>query len=121
MICDTGHNKEGISLVVKQIKQIKYNKLHFVFGVVNDKDVSGVLPLLPKDAVYYFTKASIPRALDEKELAQKASLAGLNGKTFPVVTEAIKNAKKNAVANDLIFIGGSTFIVADALISERKF
>lgn len=120
-ICDTGHNQDGISWVVKQIKQIKFEQLHFVFGVVNDKDVSNILPLLPKEAVYYFTKASIPRALDEKELEQKASAAGLRGNCFPSVADALKNAKKNARANDLIFIGGSTFVVADALVFERKF
>jgi dihydrofolate synthase/folylpolyglutamate synthase len=79
MICDTGHNPDGISLVVSQIKQVKYDQLHFVFGVVSDKDVKSILPLLPSEAVYYFTKASIPRAMDEKELEQKASLAGLKG------------------------------------------
>ncbi len=120
-ICDTGHNQDGISWVVKQIEQIKFEQLHFVFGVVNDKDVSNILPLLPKEAVYYFTRASIPRALDEKELEQKASAAGLRGNCFSSVADAIKNAKKNATANDLIFIGGSTFVVADALVFERKF
>jgi dihydrofolate synthase/folylpolyglutamate synthase len=121
MICDTGHNKDGISWVVKQIKQVKYNKLHFILGVMKDKDVSNILPLLPADATYYFTKASIPRALDEKELMEKALSAGLKGMSYSLVAEAIGNAKKKSGDNDLIFIGGSTFIVAEALIAERKF
>lgn len=118
VICDTGHNVDGISWVVNQIKQLKYNKLHFVFGVVNDKDITHILPLLPKDGEYYFTKASIPRALDEEELFKLATGFGLQGKTYTHVSKAIETAKKNAVANDLIFIGGSTFIVADALQIE---
>lgn len=120
IVCDTGHNRDGISWVVSQIKRMKYSKLHFVFGVVNDKDVSKVLPLLPGDAIYYFTRAAIPRAMDESELKQKAGDAGLKGESYPTVAEAIKKAKKNAAPNDLIFIGGSTFVVADALMAERK-
>jgi dihydrofolate synthase/folylpolyglutamate synthase len=120
IICDTGHNYDGISYVVSQIKQVKYEKLHFVFGVVNDKDISKILPLLPRDAEYYFTKANIPRALNENELGTLANSVGLRGKTFENVKKAIENAKKNAAPNDLIFIGGSTFIVADALKEIEK-
>ena len=119
-ICDTGHNEDGIRWVVKQIKQLKYEKLHFVFGVVNDKDISRILPLLPIEAIYYFTKANIPRALDEHELMQKAGLVGLIGKAYASVSLALEAAKNNSKANDLIFIGGSTFVVADALQYERN-
>ena len=84
-------------------------------GVVNDKDVSSILKLLPKDGVYYFTKASVPRALPEAELKQKASEFKLQGEVFENVAEATKAAKKNYRSGDLIFIGGSNFIVADAL------
>ena len=83
--------------------------------MVNDKDLSKILKLLPKDAEYYFCKASIPRALDEKELCAQAAKVGLKGKTFKTVPEALEKAKKLAKAGDLIFVGGSTFTVADAL------
>ncbi len=115
IILDTGHNTGGISYVVRQLEQEKYEKLHFIIGMVNDKDITGVLKLLPKYAIYYFTKASIPRALDEIELSNRATAEGLSGKTFPSVEEAIKAAKVSASPDDLIFIGGSNFIVADAL------
>lgn len=121
IICDTGHNRDGISWVVDQIRQLKYGKLHFIFGMVADKDISHVLPLLPGEAVYYFTKASIPRALDEKKLQKMARSEGLKGKTFPSVDLALAEAKKKARPNDLIFIGGSTFVVADALQHLRNF
>ena len=83
--------------------------------MVNDKNVDDILKLLPCDAMYYFTKASIPRALDEKELHEKARIIGLKGKSYPNVKKAMEAAKKNAGSNDLIFIGGSTFVVADIL------
>ena len=112
-ICDTGHNVDGIKEILLQLAQLKYNRLHVVFGMVGDKNVDGVLELMPKDAIYYFTKASIPRAMDEKILEEKAAKFGLRGTTYPNVETAAKFAKKNAQTNDLIFIGGSTFIVAD--------
>ena len=114
-ICDTGHNEDGIKMVVSQIKNTAYKTLHFVFGVVADKDPNTILQLLPTDAVYYFTRADIPRALDEKELAQKAAGFGLNGASYPSVQEAFNAAKLNACKNDLIFVGGSTFVVAEIL------
>ena len=89
--------------------------MHFVLGVVNDKDVSSILKLLPKDAIYYFTKASVPRALPENELKLKAEEFGLKGNVFPNVKEALEAAKKKANVSDLIFVGGSTFVVADVL------
>lgn len=118
MICDTGHNEDGIKEVLENLRMHQYKQLHFVLGVVNDKDVSSILKLLPREAIYYFTKASVPRALPENELKQKAEEFLLKGNTFPSVKKAIEAAKEKAKANDLIFIGGSTFVVADALASD---
>lgn len=115
VIADTGHNEDGIKEVLDNLKRYTYKTLHFVLGVVNDKDISNILKLLPKDATYYFCKASIPRALDENELAILAKKNGLNGSTFKTVPEALKKAIKQAKVNDLVFVGGSTFTVADAL------
>lgn len=114
-IADTGHNIEGLSYTIEQLKQTPHKHLHFIFGVVNDKNVDKILKILPKNAVYYFTRANIPRALDEKVLAEKATFAGLTGKAYPGVQIAFADAKKNAGDNDLIFIGGSTFVVAEIL------
>jgi dihydrofolate synthase / folylpolyglutamate synthase len=114
-ICDTGHNEDGIKMVVSQIKNTAYKTLHFVFGMVADKNPDLVLRILPTDAVYYFTRADIPRAMNEKELAQKAAEFGLKGKSYLSVAEAYNDAKLNAGKNDLIFIGGSTFVVAEIL------
>ena len=116
-ICDTGHNMEGLDYVVNQIKRVPKTGLHMIIGFVNDKDLSMVLPLFPKEAYFYFTKASVPRALDEKVLMREAKLYGLKGKCYPNVKTAIKAADKAAAGTDMIFIGGSTFIVADALRS----
>ena len=115
IICDTGHNREGLEYVLEQIKRIQKAKLHMIIGFVNDKDLSGVLPLFPQDATYYFTKASVPRALDENILKTDASRFGLTGDSFDNVAIAVQTARKNAGKNDMIFIGGSTFVVADAL------
>jgi len=114
-IADTGHNTEGLNYIFEQIKQTPHKHLHVVFGVVNDKNIEKVLRILPRQATYYFTRANIPRALDEKVLAEKAMFAGLKGETYPNVQFALANAKKNAEDNDLIFIGGSTFVVAEVL------
>ncbi|OQX98985.1 MAG: dihydrofolate synthase [Bacteroidetes bacterium 4572_128] len=113
IICDTAHNLSGIKEVLKQIENTAYKNLHFIFGVLKDKNIDEILNILPKNAYYYFTKAKISRALDEKILQKKAENFNLNGKTFNKVTEALKNAKKISDENDLIFIGGSTFIVAE--------
>lgn len=115
MICDTGHNEDGIKQVVAQLKTTAYKKLHMVIGMVNDKDVTTVLNLLPRDGIYYFTRAAIARSMDEKTLAAMGEKAGLTGKSYPTVATAIAQAKKNAGINDLIFIGGSTFVVAEAV------
>ena len=114
-ICDTGHNKEGLEYVMKQLKEIKKTSLHMVIGFVSDKDLKSVLPLFPNDADYYFTRASISRALDEKLLQSKAREYGLIGNTYPDVKSAVAAAKEKSSANDVIFIGGSTFIVAEVL------
>jgi len=115
LIFDTGHNEAGIKEVVKNIKNTAYENLHFVIGMVNDKEINHVLKLLPKKAHYYFCKASIPRALDETILYNEARKEKLKGECFTDVKSALKSALKNAKKNDLIFVGGSTFTVADAL------
>ena len=115
VICDTGHNEAGIKAVVEQIENTPYEKLHIIWGMVNDKDTDAILALLPTEATYYFTRAAIPRSLDEKLLMEKAEKFNLRGKCFSNVKISLNEAKKNSTHNDLIFIGGSTFIVADIL------
>lgn len=115
IICDTGHNIGGITYIVDQLSHEKYEKLHIVMGMVSDKDIRGVLKLMPKDAKYYFTKASVKRAMNETELVKLANQAGLFGDCYCDVQSAFKAAKANANVNDMIFIGGSSFIVADLL------
>lgn len=117
LICDTGHNVGGIACIVEQLRQQSYRQLHIVIGMVNDKDVRGVLALLPKDAVYYFTKASVKRALPEEELQVLAAAAGLEGNTYPDVPAAVRAAQEKSLPEDFIFVGGSSFIVADLLAS----
>lgn len=114
-ICDTGHNADGIKEVLKQMKTIRYNKLHFVLGMVNDKDVLGILKMLPRKAKYYFCKANIPRGMDAFELAQFAKIYNLKGNVFSSVKNALKEAQKTAAKNDLVFVGGSTFTVAEVI------
>jgi dihydrofolate synthase/folylpolyglutamate synthase len=115
IICDTGHNPAGIKMVMEQINQTAYKNLHLIIGMVNDKDQDEVLSLLPINARYYFTKASIPRATDPEELASKAIRFGLKGNCYTTVPEALYAALANADKNDLIFVGGSTFVVAEVL------
>ena len=115
VICDIGHNEDGIKQIVKQIKKIPYQNLHFVFGMVKDKNLSNILKLLPKKAKYYFCEAQIPRALEVSLLEGEAITFGLNGNSFSSVAKALAQAKKNANEDDLIFIGGSTFVVAEIL------
>ena len=114
-VCDTGHNIDGLTEIVAQLKTCTYEKLHFVIGMVNDKDVDSVLHILPKDAIYYFCKASIPRAMDEKTLAEKARANHLHGETFPTVAAAYQAAREAASNRDMIYIGGSTFVVAEVV------
>ncbi len=115
VVCDTAHNESGIREVLNQISGIPFRRLHIVWGMVSDKDATGILRLLPRNAEYYFTRADIPRALDEQKLHEFASEAGLSGTTYPTVTGAVKAAKEAAGKEDMIFIGGSTFVVAEAL------
>ena len=114
-ICDVGHNEAGIRFILEQLDQEKFDRLHWVFGLVNDKDAESILKLLPPNAVYYFCKADIPRGLDTEELKQKALGFGLKGKAYHSVSEAFNVARKSAGKNDLVFVGGSTFIVAEVL------
>lgn len=114
-ICDTGHNPEGIRMVVEQIRQTNYNKLRFVFGMVGDKNPRSALSLLPKNAVYYFCKPDIPRGMDVDLLFKYAQEFGLEGKIYPSVTHAYHSAVNDAGANDLVFVGGSTFVVAEVV------
>ncbi len=114
-ICDTGHNIDGITEITKQLKNCTYRQLHFVIGMVNDKDIESVLQILPREATYYFCKASIPRALNEKILAEKAEKNGLQGTCYPTVAEAYQAARQTAAPEDMIYIGGSTFVVAEVI------
>ena len=115
IICDTGHNKDGIKQISKQIKNTKYEQLHFVFGTVNDKNLDSILSHLPKNAYYYFCQADIARAMNAQKLKNKGKVFNLNGDAFTSVEQALNNAKECANKDDLIFIGGSTFVVAEVL------
>ena len=114
IICDIAHNSHGIQFVVEQLTREIYNNLHIVFGVANDKDIDSILKILPRHAIYYFTRASVERALNENIVKEQASNYQLFGSSYPTVNDAIAAAKENADNDDLIFIGGSSFIVADA-------
>lgn len=115
IVCDTGHNVGGIQYIVKQLSFQQYKQLHIVIGMVNDKDISGVLAMLPKDAIYYFTQASVQRALPAGKVKELANSYGLSGNAYPDVKTAVEAAQKQADADDFIFVGGSSFIVADLL------
>lgn len=114
-ICDTGHNPDGIEEVLKNIAGVKFDRLHFVIGMVNDKDSSKVLSMLPKDAVYYFCKPDIPRGLEAESLKEKAESFGLKGDVYPTVKAALSSAQTAAGPTDLVFVGGSTFVVAEVV------
>jgi dihydrofolate synthase/folylpolyglutamate synthase len=114
-ICDVAHNQAGIAAVVGQLMQLPWKTLHMVWGMVREKDLSAILPLLPREARYYFTPSSVPRSMDARELLQKAGERGLKGEAFPSVKEAYQAAQQNAARHDMIFTGGSTFVVADLL------
>lgn len=113
VICDTGHNESGIKEILAMISQYDFDQLHMIIGMVQDKDVEKILGLLPKNAIYYFCQAYIPRALEAKILTEKALGFGLHGQAYSNVNEALAIARKNASLNDFIFIGGSTFVVAE--------
>ena len=112
-VCDTAHNSHGLKIVLNQIQKHSFETLHVVLGVVNDKDLDSILPLFPKNAKYYFCKPNVPRGLGAEILKQKASDFGLLGKVFDSVSEAYVNAKDMASKSDFIYIGGSTFVVAE--------
>ena len=114
-ICDTAHNKEGLIYVLKQLLNEKYDQLHIVIGVVNDKNLDSILDLFPNNATYYFCKANIPRGLDAKILKEQAKRFDLKGKAYKSVKDALKEAQNAANQEDLIFIGGSTFVVAEVV------
>jgi len=113
VFCDTGHNKDGIEYILSQIKTYPFQNLYFVLGMVQDKDIEGILKLFPKDATYIFCQPSIPRALPAEELARIANDLGIKGEIVPEVNVAYHMAIKKAGENDFIFVGGSTFVVAD--------
>jgi len=115
IVLDTGHNVGGMEYNVRQLRSEKYDVLHVVFGMVKDKDISAVLQLLPVNAKYYFTQANLPRALDAQSLAEQAGQFGLKGEIFHRVSDAFSAAKKTATEKDFIFVGGSTFVVAEVL------
>jgi len=115
VICDTAHNAEGLQYVLKQLQEEWYIKLHIVLGVVADKDLEAILPMFPKKAIYYFCKPDIPRGLDASILMQKAMPFSLKGNFYPSVQDAFSAALKAAKVPDVIFIGGSTFVVAEII------
>ena len=113
VICDTAHNKEGLTIVLNQLAKEKYKKLHLVLGVVNDKNLDGILPLFPKKAQYYFCKPDVPRGLPARDLQQRSFGYELKGEVYTSVLEAYYSALGKADKDDLIYIGGSTFVVAE--------
>ena len=115
VICDTGHNREALTYVMQQLSNETFELLHIVFGVVNDKDLSTIVDLLPKKAIYYFCKPNIPRGLDAEELKQIFFRYNLKGEAYNSANEAYMAALNNAKNEDLIFIGGSTFVVAEII------
>lgn len=115
IIADAAHNEHGLKPVIQQLNEVNTGKIHFVLGVVNDKDLEKIFPLLPKQAEYYFCKPNVIRGLDAQILCDKARLAGFTGTNCHSVAAAIQQAKENALPNDVIYIGGSTFVVAEAL------
>ncbi len=115
IVCDTAHNEDGLRIVMEHLKKEEYRQLHIVLGVVNDKDLSSVLPLFPKDAVYYFCKPNVPRGLDASLLTVRAKEIGLSGEEYISVKKAYKAALDATSEDDFIYIGGSTFVVAEVL------
>ncbi|MCC1484758.1 bifunctional folylpolyglutamate synthase/dihydrofolate synthase [Winogradskyella immobilis] len=115
IVCDTAHNKEGLSYVMKQLAFETYNNLHIVFGIVNDKDLDSILPLLPKEATYYFCKPMIERGFDAGRLQDIFRKKGFTGNAYSSVKEALNMAKNRVTNNDFIYVGGSTFVVAEII------
>ncbi|TYB79406.1 bifunctional folylpolyglutamate synthase/dihydrofolate synthase [Bizionia myxarmorum] len=115
IVCDTAHNIDGLKLVMQQVQELTFNVLHVVFGVVNDKDVLSILDLLPRNAVYYFCKPEVPRGLDENILSAIFLEHGFQGSTYSSVNKALMAAKSKANCDDMIYVGGSTFVVAEII------
>lgn len=115
IICDTGHNEDGIKEVVKNLETVSYKQLHVVLGAMKDKDLNHMLPYLPQDAMYYFCNPDMPRAMEAEELEMKASEYGLQGYIAGKVIDALNKATANYKTGDLIFVGGSNFVVAEVL------
>lgn len=115
VICDTAHNREGLEYAMAQLQDEDFEKLHLVFGVVSDKDLQAVLPLMPKNAIYYFCKPSIPRGMEASVLKEAAANFGLEGDAYNSVSEAYQAALGNAGESDVIYCGGSTFTVAEII------
>ena len=113
IICDTAHNREGLSLTMSQVNKEKFETLHIVLGAVNDKDLESILPIFPKKAKYYFCKPDIPRGLEAGALKEEAVNYGLHGQVYESVASAYDAAVQNASPNDFIYVGGSTFVVAE--------
>ena len=125
IICDTGHNSHGLKYIAKHLEELSakpgFGQLRIVMGMVNDKDITDVLALMPRNARYYFTQASVKRALDASTLRDLARQAGLTGRVYRSVAQAVDTARREAAQNDLIFVGGSTFVVADLLTMPEFF
>ncbi len=115
IICDSGHNEGGLNYTMQELSEMTYNRLHIVVGMVKDKDITKSLQLFPRAAVYYFAKADIPRGMDAEVLKTRAAEHGLVGDAYSSIPEALKAAKIAAAPDDLIFVGGSTFVVAEVL------
>lgn len=115
IICDTAHNKEGLVYVIKQLETISYRSLHIVFGMVNDKDLNSIIPLMPQEATYYFCRPNVQRGMDSNILKEKFKDAGISGQAYGSVNAALTAAKTAANTEDLIYIGGSTFVVAEVV------
>lgn len=115
IICDTAHNEHGLKIAINQLKKEKFAELHIVLGMVNDKKPKDILPIFPKNAKYYFCKPIISRGLDALVLQKEASEFGLEGKIYNSVSEAYEKAMDNASSDDFIYVGGSTFVVAEIL------
>lgn len=119
VICDTGHNEDGIREVLKNLDKTSFRQLHFVIGAMKDKDLGHMLPLLPKDAIYYFSNPDMPRAMPSVELAAEAHQLGLKGNAYGPVVKAFEAAKEHYQKGDLIFVGGSNFVVSEVLLQLK--
>jgi dihydrofolate synthase/folylpolyglutamate synthase len=115
VICDTAHNAHGLALVMQHLEKENFRTLHIVLGMVADKNLDDILPLFPKNALYYFCCPTNSRGLEAKKLQEKAAVFGLNGSTFNSVSNAYENARNSALVDDFIYVGGSTFVVAEIL------